>query len=678
VARIALVGHTGFIGGSILGLETSHQFICIGLPHIVATERNPSGAINEWCEQNLACWSQLQRDLVGCDAVINAAGAADPDSSDEAALYSANLALPAIVGAAAVAAGVKRLVHISTAAVQGPGPLDETARHDTFSPYSESKAAAERYLLSPGADVPEEVVIYRPTSVMAAGRDTTRRLRRRCSGRVPVISLDAPLPLAHVDNVADAAVFLAAVANPPHIVTHPDEGVTVSDIVRWSGGTPVRVPRSVASAGLDFLRGVSTLIPSVAGPARRLDLFLRGQAVDARRLRDLGWVPWRHKESLPQLFAPPVVDGPLRIAFLITRSDTVGGAHVHVRDLARSLLDLGHQVQVFIGSDGPYGDMLRGNGIPAVSVRSLVRRLDLRADRRACAELASSLGDFRPQVLSTHSSKAGVIGRIVGRRLHIPTLFTAHGWAFTEGIALRERIGYGVVELLAAPLAVTIVCVSEHDRALARRHFIDRLTTIRTVPNAVRDVPRELRADPGRISPQLIMVARLDDQKCQHEVLQALHRLRDSEFSMVFVGDGPKRDELVALAGHLGLAARCSFLGLRRDVEVQLAASQIFVLMSNYEGMPRSILEAMRAGLPVVASRTAGIPEIVEHGRTGLLVEPHDVEALTAALGHLLMDADLRRQLGRAGRERYEERYELSRLVREMTEIYRTVAATRS
>jgi glycosyltransferase involved in cell wall biosynthesis len=104
-----------------------------------------------------------------------------------------------------------------------------------------------------------------------------------------------------------------------------------------------------------------------------------------------------------------------------------------------------------------------------------------------------------------------------------------------------------------------------------------------------------------------------------------------------------------------------------------LADAQIFVLMSNYEGMPRSILEAMRAGLPVIASRTAGIPEIVVDGVTGLVVEPHDVDGLVAALSRLFDDAGLRARIGQAGRKSFEARYELGRLVTDMLDLYSEV-----
>jgi len=675
MTRVGVIGHSGFVGRAVARAveDQGLTLVAIDLPRVSAAVEHPLGrAVEEW-RTGPGVWDLLIRQLRCVDVVINAAGSADADGIDRQELWSANVVLPAIVAEAAAEAGVSRMVHISTAAVQGPGPVDESTRVAPFSAYSRSKAEAEAHLLERSSG--PTIVIYRATSVMGPGRLTTQRLSKRCSGRVPAVTGCTQLPLALLDNVGDAAVFLATVTGPPRIATHPWEGVTVCDVVRWSGGRLQPIPRIVRRIGVGTLRRAAGIRPSLQGAVARASLFLEGQEIRASALIEGGWVPPVPKSAFAELFEPKASSepGPLRIAFLITRSDTVGGAHIHVRDLARSLLDLGHDVHVLIGADGPFGDILRRFDIPVVSVPSLVRQYDVLADRRAYVELKAILADLNPEILSTHSSKAGVVGRLVGRRLGIPTIFTAHGWAFTAGVARGKMFLYSVVEMAVAPLATRIICVCEHDMRLARRLLIDRLSSITCVPNAVRDVPPERWADLARTPPHMIMVARLDEQKCQHEVLAALSRLKGRSFSIDFVGDGPRRAELQSLAELLGVADRCRFLGHRNDVDSLLADAQIFVLMSNYEGMPRSVLEAMRAGLPVVASRTAGVPEVVLDEETGFVVQRHDVDALVEALGRLLDDPELRQRTGRAGRARYEAHFELSRLVDDMLSLYAEV-----
>ena len=540
---VGVVGYTGFVGQAVArALGRRHlAFRPVELPRVEFDVRpDVAGAVEEWRRGNGSAWDELVAQLRGLDAVVNAAGAADPDGTDRRSLWSANVALPAIVAAACAEAGVDRMVHVSSAAVQWPGSLDDTATCTPWSAYARSKADAERVLGSGGPEGHPTVVIYRPTSVMGAERSTTQRLRRRSAGWVPVTAGATPLPLAHVDNVGDAAAFLATVDDPPAIATHPWEGVTVADVVEWSGGHAVRIPVPVMRAGVAGLRRVARARPSLRGRAARIELFLEGQEIRSSALADRGWVPPVPKAGYAAMFSAAPASGPLRIAFLITRSDTLGGAHIHVRDLARSLLDLGHDVHVLIGSDGPYGDILRRLEIPVVSVPSLVREFDVAADRRAYRELKAILSDLDPEILSIHSSKAGVLGRMAGKRLGIPTLFTAHGWAFTPGVGRKRQLAYSVVEVAAAPLASRIVCVSENDRRLARRMGIDRLAPTSCIPNAVRDVGAELRSRPEAEPPRLIMVARLDDQKCQHEVLEALARLVHRSFRIDFVGDGPR------------------------------------------------------------------------------------------------------------------------------------------
>jgi glycosyltransferase involved in cell wall biosynthesis len=555
--------------------------------------------------------------------------------------------------------------------------LDETARTDPLTLYGSSKACGEIELQRGLSEAGPELVIYRPTSVMAPDRPVTQSLRRRCAGLVPIVDLDAPLPLVHIENVASAARFLAeTVTRPPQFVTHPSEGVTVGDLIEWCGGRPIVIPRRAGRLAVRALELVGTVRPRFAGAARRIDLFLHGQVVQASALAELGWEPFLQKEALGRLFRGGDGKDPLRIAFLITRSDTVGGAHVHVKEIARSLLDRGHDVHVFVGGEGPYCGILRDLDVPVTTVRSLVRPMRPAADRRTVAELRSLITSFDPDLLSTHSSKAGMLGRIAGQQLDVPTLFTAHGWAFADGVGRIKQACYSAAEVIAAPMADRIVCVSEHDRRMARRRGIHLLAPVVAVPNAVRDVSPTLRATPENDPARLVMVARLDAQKCQEEVIEAARRLARHNFSLDFVGDGPREESLRALAARAGIADRTRFLGLRRDVDRVLADS--FILMSNYEGMPRSILEAMRAGLPVISSRTAGVPEAVTHGETGFVVPPHQIGALTEALEQLIINPGLRSALGAAGRKRYEERYELSRLVDEMIELYRlTIARSR-
>ncbi|MHC5717067.1 MAG: glycosyltransferase, partial [Nostoc sp.] len=139
------------------------------------------------------------------------------------------------------------------------------------------------------------------------------------------------------------------------------------------------------------------------------------------------------------------------------------------------------------------------------------------------------------------------------------------------------------------------------------------------------------------------------------------------------VGSGPSLESCKALAQSLGIAEQVSFLGDRTDVPDLLAQSQIFILSTHYEGLPISILEAMRAGLPVVATSVNGIPEEVEHGKTGLLVPRKDVQALANALQTLIQSPDLRQQMGEAGRQKFEQEFTVERMINETKAVYEKI-----
>jgi glycosyltransferase involved in cell wall biosynthesis len=364
---------------------------------------------------------------------------------------------------------------------------------------------------------------------------------------------------------------------------------------------------------------------------------------------------------------------PLRIAFVITRSDAIGGAQIHVRDLAGSLCDEGHEVRVWVGGQGPFVEALRRRGVPVEPLRHLVAPLRPLADLRAVVELRRALVRFGPHLVTLHSSKAGTLGRLATRGLGVPVVYTAHGWPFVDGVPRAHAAVYRLVERLTAPLCDRIVTVSDHDRDLARRASVGAAAQLVRVHNGVPDVPVSLRAAPGEGPPRLVVVARLDVPKDPFTLLHALAELRARPWTLEWIGDGPRRAPAEQLAAALGLADRCCFLGARDDVAQRLSRASMLVLPTDREGLPLCVLEGMRAGLPVVASAVGGIPEAVLPGRTGLLVPRGDARALSRALASLLDDAGERARLGAEGRRRYATCFSFAQQRAATLDVYRSL-----
>ncbi|MCW2608616.1 MAG: glycosyl transferase group 1 [Frankiales bacterium] len=211
-------------------------------------------------------------------------------------------------------------------------------------------------------------------------------------------------------------------------------------------------------------------------------------------------------------------------------------------------------------------------------------------------------------------------------------------------------------------------------------------TATSTVPNGVAArtaVPgrlaarRELGLTPDQ--PVVLTVGRLTVMKGQRHLLDALPELtaRVPDLAVVLVGDGHLRETLGKQAADLGVAHVVRFAGQRSDARALLDAADVFVLPSLTEGMPLAVLEAMEAGLPVVATRAIGVEEVVDDGVTGLLVPIGDPRALAAALDRLLGDAPLRARLGAAGRDRYLSSFTAARTAREVARVYDAVVAAR-
>lgn len=359
----------------------------------------------------------------------------------------------------------------------------------------------------------------------------------------------------------------------------------------------------------------------------------------------------------------------MHVVHIITRGDDLGGAQAHVRDLSVALRERGHQVTVMAGQDGPFGDVIRGLGLPYRALRHLVHPVHPASDALALAELVRELRHLRADLVHTHSSKAGILGRLACRVLGIPVVHTAHGWAFHPVVPAARRRAYRFVERAVAPLARRVITVSEADHHLARRRWVVSSRRLRVVHNGLPDIPT--RAEPEAAPIRLVTVVRLEVPKDTRTLLQACARLpSELDWGLQIVGDGRERPELEALSQRLGLTERASFLGFRSDVDALLAEASVFVLVSDREGLPISILEAMRVGLPTVATHVGGIPELVVHERTGLLVPPRDALALALALERYARNPELRQRHGAAARARFVASFTQDRMVDAILTVY--------
>jgi len=339
--------------------------------------------------------------------------------------------------------------------------------------------------------------------------------------------------------------------------------------------------------------------------------------------------------------------------------------------LMREARARGHEV-VGVSADGPLLADIRAEGL-RVEALPMARSLSPIAQWRALCALIRLIRSEQPDVVHAHMPISGFLARLAARLCGVPHIaYTCHGFLFNQpGPAWRRALGF-IIEWIGGRLTQTYLTVSAEEAATARRLHIHTAAIgtgngrdpVRFRPDpAVRD---RIRAELGVADTAvgIVIVSRLVRHKGYPDLLAAMRHVPGAELWVVgerLVSDHGDDMEPYFTAADLG--PRLRRLGYRADVADVLAAADIFVLPSEFEGLPMSVIEAMLTGLPVVATNISGPREQVVDGQSGLLVPLHDVMALAAALRRLVADAGLRASMGACGRVRAVTLYDESTVV---------------
>ena len=346
--------------------------------------------------------------------------------------------------------------------------------------------------------------------------------------------------------------------------------------------------------------------------------------------------------------------------------------------LMEGMRDAGHEV-IGVCADGALANRVRAKGFRVENV-SIARSYDLKRHARTAKTLRALFERERFDLVHVHTPVAAMVGRYAAWRAGVPKIvYTAHGFYFHEHMPLLLRAAHVGLEWLGGRVTDMLFTQAEEDAATARRLGLCRGGRIHAIGNGVEAASFQL-ADPAaraRTRAQLrtsddavviTMIGRLVAEKGYVELFEAM---RNNNAVLWVVGDRLRSDHasgidtvIDTVKKDLALGPRIRFLGYRQDVPNLLAASDIFTLPSHREGMPRSIIEAMMTGLPVVATDIRGAREEVVEGETGFLVPVRNPVALGAALAKLATDPALRARMGAAGRIRALNLYDEAKVVR--------------
>lgn len=365
----------------------------------------------------------------------------------------------------------------------------------------------------------------------------------------------------------------------------------------------------------------------------------------------------------------------MKILYLITKSE-IGGAQTHVAELCNYFKIKNHEVVVMSSGNGWLKNECDKIGVSFVNNKFFSNSANPARLYRAMKEIKKCVVEFKPDIIHCHSSAAGFLGRIAIKNT-IPTVFTAHGWAFDKGTPLLRRIVAILVEKAISKYCFKIICVSNFTKQEGLKWKVCEDKKMEVIYNGVslaepdKPVVKNIQS-----KIKLIFVGRFSKQKNPLLFLKALVNLPEDcrkNLEISLIGNGPDKKKIEKFIKNFKSLPKTEIFSTLTPVEVKkyLAQSDVFVLITNWEGFPYTILEAMSCGLPVIASDVGGINEAVNE-QNGILVN-NEVGQIREAILKLVNDKDLRLRLGKQGRQDVIVKFSSEQMLEKISKVYNNI-----
>jgi lipopolysaccharide/colanic/teichoic acid biosynthesis glycosyltransferase/glycosyltransferase involved in cell wall biosynthesis len=471
----------------------------------------------------------------------------------------------------------------------------------------------------------------------------------------------------------------------PAVVTEATSPVSDAALQTPASHNPAPISAESATTSNDAVEAAPTEPVVDHGVNVEKTLHLAG-LVEPQRRRNSPWASL----NLAALQANAQVP---HVMIVITRGEA-GGAQSHVRDLCQALQA---RVQFSVVIGGPVEESVLGRELTALGVTvcpmpDMVESLNPLKLWPAVQQLTALIHIHKPDIVHGHSAIGGLVARIAAKRAHVPAVYTVHGFGFKPEVPLVRRTAAALAERVMAHWTAQMICVSKYERELAFTLDIAS-ERVHIIPNGIARLPASAlaahvdgesnsandaakthasSAQSPSAMPRLIMVARMKSPKRHDLLLQALAKVRNTlghELPVTFVGDGPLNDVLHAQAKALNLK-NITWAGDVGNVSERLPQHEVFVLLSDHEGMPITVLEAMRAGLCVLASSLPGIREQINAYQDGILVA-NTPEAVAEKLLQLVRDPHMCKRLGRAAQQKFEDSFAAETMAERVLQVYR-------
>ena len=376
----------------------------------------------------------------------------------------------------------------------------------------------------------------------------------------------------------------------------------------------------------------------------------------------------------------------IRVLHAITRL-IVGGAQENTIYTAAMLDNSKFKVDVLsglqTGSEGSLIEEANEKRINLLFIDELVREISPVNDGITLFKLYNTMRNNHYDIVHTHSSKAGILGRWAARLAGVPVIIhTIHGWSFHEYLPSFQKNIYIFLEKITARFTDVLVVVSESDFNIGINEGIGRKSQYRLIRSAIPRIKfNHMEKENNTIRKKLQIpdhvvvignVGRLSDQKNPLEWIHIAHRLSKEVDDVIFllVGDGPLRLDIEEEIKKLQLSEKVILTGLTRDVQSYLSIMDVFLITSLWEGLPRTVLQAMAMGIPVVAYKSGGIPEVVNDGISGYLCNQGDTDEMTKKTILLLKNPIMREEMGRKGRSMISNEFDLQVMIKQVSQLY--------
>lgn len=373
----------------------------------------------------------------------------------------------------------------------------------------------------------------------------------------------------------------------------------------------------------------------------------------------------------------------IKVCHIITKLE-LGGAQQNTLYTVDHLNKERFEAMLISGTGGMLdADASALKGVKTVFTGKLVRRICPANDAMSLLKLYFTLRKERPQVVHTHSSKAGILGRIAAWLARVPVVVhTFHGFGFHALQSWPVRTFYVTLEKACAKFSDKLIVVSKENTIKALDNGIGKESQYMVIRSGIetnkfknlkidKDQQRKkLGIEPGETV--VTTIGPFKPQKNLEDFIKVAAKVltRNKNYKFLIIGDGELRPQLTLQIQSLGLTDKILLLGWRRDIAEILAVSEIFAMTSLWEGLPRSILEAMCSSLPVIANSVDGVKEIVKDGQNGYLVGVHDLDTMANYIIRLASSDNLRRELGSRGLSFISKDYDIDQMVSQQEELY--------